>query len=272
MNVTIAIVQCAIEHFDPQANLAKAEQAIREAVAQQAQLIVFPEDFVTGPLSGNKAYADYEHRYVQHFQQMALQYAIDIVPGSIIEGDTTGLYNTTYYIAKNGEILGQYRKVHLWLPERSYIAPGDTHPVFNTAYGKVGLIICWDLMFPEVFRAMMKAEVELVICPSYWCYEDAGEGQRHDANAEVKLVNALCVARAFENEIVLIYANAAGSARNDGMEERLIGRSQITEPFKGAIAHIDHNRVAMIVQEVDTAILRDAEKSYEIRSDLRKQI
>ena len=272
MNVTIAVIQCAIEQFNPQANLAKAEQAIREAVAQQAQLIVFPEDFVTGPLSGNKAYADYEHQYVQRFQQLARQYAIDIVPGSIIEGDTNGLYNTTYYIAKTGEILGHYRKVHLWLPERSYILPGETHPVFDTAYGKVGLIICWDLMFPEVFRAMLKEGVEMVICPSYWCFEDAGEGLRHDANAEVKLVNALCVARAFENEIVLIYVNAAGSARNDGMAERLIGRSQITVPFKGAIAHIDSNRTAMVVQEVDTAILRDAEKSYEIRSDLQKHM
>jgi len=272
MNITIAVVQCSIAQFVPQVNLAKAEQRIREAVTQHAQIIVFPEDFITGPLSGNKEYVDYEGRYVQHFQQLAVQYAIDIVPGSIIEGDATGLYNTTYYIAKTGEILGQYRKVNLWLPERSYIAPGDKHPVFATAYGKAGLIICWDLMFPEVFRTMVKENVELVICPSYWCFEDAGEGLKHDANAEVTLVNALCVTRAFENELILVYANAAESENSDGAEEHLIGRSQITVPFKGAIAHVDHNQAAMFVQEVDTAILRDAEKSYEIRSDLRKKM
>lgn len=272
MNITIAVVQCAIAQFAPQANLAQAEQRICEAVAQHAQLIVFPEDFVTGPLSGDTAYVDYEGRSVQHFQHLAVQYAIDIVPGSIIEGDATGLYNTTYYIAKTGEILGQYRKVNLWLPERSYIVPGDKHPVFTTAFGKVGLIICWDLMFPEVFRAMVKEDVELVICPSYWCFEDAGEGRKHDANAEVKLVNALCVTRAFENELVLVYANAAEDENSDGAAEHLIGHSQITVPFKGAIAHVAHNQAAMFVQEVDTAILRDAEKSYEIRSDLRKKM
>ena len=121
-------------------------------------------------------------------------------------------------------------------------------------------------MFPEVFRAMVRQDVDIVICPSYWCFEDAGEGIKHDANAEIKLVNALCVTRAFENEVVLVYANAANY---EGIEEHLIGRSQITVPFKGALKLLDHNQEAMILQEVDTAILQDAEKSYEIRKDLK---
>ena len=269
MKLKMAVVQFAIEQFAPRANLAKAEHYIREAASQHAQLIVFPEDFVTGPLSGNKHYADYDGQYVKHLQQLAVQYAIDIVPGSIIEGDAEGLYNTTYYIASSGKILGKYRKVHLWLPERSYITAGSDHPVFATEYGKIGLIICWDLMFPEVFRTMVQAEVSIVICPSYWCFEDAGEGVKHDASAEVKLVNALCVTRAFENEIVLVYANAADGEKGDSAEEHLIGRSQITVPFKGAVSHLEHNREAMFVQEIDTAILHDAEQAYEIRKDLR---
>ena len=269
MQLKIAVVQFAIQQFAPAENLIKAEQFIRDASARGAQLIVFPEDFVTGPLSGNAAFADYEGRYVQHFQRLAVQYALDVVPGSIIEGDATGLYNTTYYIDSTGEIRGRYRKLNLWLPERSYITPGNEIAVFATSYGRVGLIICWDLIFPEVFRGMLKRDVEVVICPSYWCFEDAGEGVKHDANAEVKLVNALCVTRAFENEVVLVYANAAGSVNIDGVEEHLIGRSQIAVPFKGALACLDHNQEAMFLQEVDTDILGDAEKSYEIRNDLK---
>jgi predicted amidohydrolase len=272
MQVKIAVVQFAIQQFAPRENLRKAEQFIKEAVSQQAQIIVFPEDFVTGPLSGNNAFADYERRYVKHFQQLALQYSIDIVPGSIIEGDSTELYNTTYYIDRTGEIQGRYQKVNLWLPERGYITAGTGIPVFNTRYGKMGLIICWDLMFPEVFRAMVRQDVDIVICPSYWCFEDAGEGIKHDAHAEIKLVNALCVTRAFENEVVLVYANAAGSANFEGVEEHLIGRSQITVPFKGSLQLLDHNKEAMFIQEVDTAILQDAEKSYEIRKDLKTRV
>ncbi len=271
MNINIAVVQFDIQQLTPEENLNRAERFIQEA-ASQAHMIVFPEDFITGPLSGRAEYADYEGRYARHFQQLAIKYAIDIVPGSIIEADATGLYNTTYYIDKTGEIRARYRKVNLWLPERSYITPGKEMPVFNTAYGKMGLIICWDLMFPEVFRAMARQGVEIVICPSYWCFEDAGEGLKHDLNAEIKLVNALCVARAFENEIILVYANAAGKVNVEGFEEQLIGRSQITVPFKGALTRLDHNHEAMFIQEVDTAILQDAERSYEIRKDLNLRL
>ena len=270
MQLRVAVVQFEISQFTPQENLTKAEQFIQRAVSSAADLIVFPEDFLVGPLNGRADLADFDQSYVKHFQQLASQYHIDIVPGSIIEGDESGLYNTAYYIDRSGDILGRYRKVNLWLPERSYVTPGNDITVFATRFGKVGLIICWDLMFPEIFRAMVKEGVEIVICPSYWCLEDAGNGQQFNPHAEVMLVNALCIARAFEHEIVLVYANAAGKTNLDGNKYTLIGQSQVTVPFKGPLDIVMHNDEAMFVQEVDTAILAIAEESYEIRSDLQK--
>jgi len=271
MFLRIAVVQFAIAQYNPQRNLTRAERYIAEASVAH-DLIVFPEDFILGPLNGNNEYADYDGRYITIFQELASKYHIDIVPGSITEGDTGGLFNTTYYIDRSGEILGKYRKVNLWLPERSYITPGKNVSVFDTRYGRVGLIICWDLMFPEVFRAMVKEQVEIVICPSYWCYEDAGKGILHDRDSEVKLVNALCVTRAFENEIVLVYANAAGKLNSEDHTETLIGQSQITVPFKGVLQSLSHNREEMFSQEIDTTILEDTEEAYEIRKDLQKGI
>ena len=265
----IAVVQFAIDQFNPQQNLAKAEQFIAEASIEN-DLIVFPEDFILGPLSGKSEYADYHGHYIKVFQKLASKYHIDIVPGSIIEGDSTCLFNTTYYIDQSGEIQGRYRKVNLWLPERSYITPGSNVTVFNTRFGRVGLIICWDLMFPEVFRAMVRQKVEIIICPSYWCYEDAGKGIGHDPDSEVKLVNALCIARAFENEIVLVYANAAGRVNGEENIETLIGQSQVTVPFKGVLKSLSHNKEEMFSQEIDTTILADAEEAYEIRKDVQK--
>ncbi len=267
MKVNIAVVQFAIQQFAPEENLAKAEQFIKE-VADKAQIIVFPEDVVTGPLNGRRKFADHQGRYIKHFQQLALSYGIDVVPGSIIEGNGDDLYNTTYYIDKTGAIKGKYRKVNLWHPERTYIKTGNEFSVFDTAYGKIGLIICWDLMFPEAFRAMVRQGVEIVICPSYWCFEDAGIGLQYDANAEIKLVNALCVARAFENEIVLVYANAAESTKTRPAKESLIGQSQICVPFKGAMKILNHTSEEIFMQEIDTDILKDAEISYKIRQDL----
>ncbi len=267
--VAIAVVQCEIIQYEPETNLRKMEHFIVEAKASKAHLIVFPEDAITGPVEGNRQFVDFEGKYVQHFQQLARQYTIDIVPGSIIEGDSDGWYNTTYYIDSAGTIKGKYRKVHLWHPERTYLTPGNAFSVFETNYGKVGLIICWDLIFPEAFRAMVKQDVDIVICPSYWCFEDAGVGLKHHSNAEVVAVNALCVARAFENEIALVFANAATTELRAGEnEEHLIGHSQITVPFKGAVKLLDHTHEGMFIQTVDTAILKDAEIAYGIRKDV----
>ncbi len=223
-----------------------------------------------GPLNGRADLADFDERYVKYFQELAAKYAIDIVPGSIIEGNETGLYNTAYYIDHSGAILGRYRKVNLWLPERSYIDPGQHAVVCSTRFGKIGLAICWDLAFPELFRAMVEEGAEIVLCPSYWCYEDAGIGMQYDPNSEITFVDALCTARAFEQEIILVYANAAGRLDLDEGHDTLIGHSQVTVPFKGALQRCEHNHEAMFVQAVDTAIVADAEIAYEIRRDLRK--
>lgn len=272
MQIKIAVVQFEIAQFAPENNLAKAERFIQQAVEQQAELIVFPEDFVMGPLNGRADLADFDGRYVQHFQELARKYAVDLVPGSFIEGDESGLYNTAYYIDRTGAILARYRKVNLWLSERSYVDPGYQATVCETRFGKIGLAICWDLAFPELFRAMLAESAQIVLCPSYWCYEDAGVGLRHDPDSDVKFVDALCTARAFEQEIILVYANAAGTLDlGDGAEHgTLLGHSQITVPFKGPLHLCQHNREEMFIQTVDTAILADAETAYEIRSDLRK--
>lgn len=271
MQLSIAVVQFEIEQFAPERNLAKAERYISGAAAQGADIIVFPEDFITGPLFARRELADSEQKYARHFQQLAATYKIDIVSGSIIERDGDGLHNTAYYIDHTGKILGRYRKVNLWLTERCYLKAGQTPVVCSTRFGKIGLAICWDLAFPELFRAMIAQQGEIVICPSYWSYEDAGPGLRHDGESEAKFVDALCTCRAFEQQIILVYANGAGELNTEGARGTLIGRSQVTAPFKGPLQHCAHNRETMFIQPVDTAILADAEVAYEIRADMKKE-
>lgn len=272
MKIKIAVVQFKIEQFSPEENLKKAEEFIKKASFSKAHIIVFPEDFITGPILGKREFADSENKYVKHFQRLAFRYKIDIVPGSIIEEEKGSLYNTSYYIDSNGKIRARYKKINLWLPERKYLTAGNEVSVFNTKYGKIGLIICWDLIFPEIFRKMTKKGVQMVICPSYWCQGDAGRGVKIDLNSEIKLVDSLCNARAFENEIILVYCNAAGKFYFNKIEDSLIGHSQITIPFRGAIKKLNHNKEEMFVQEVDSEILKVAEKSYKIRYDLKHRI
>ena len=114
--------------------------------------------------------------------------------------------------------------------------------------------------------------VDIVLCPSYWCVGDAGIGLVYNKDAEILNVNSLCTARAFENEIVLVYANAAGNMDIGTIHDKLIGQSQITVPFRGALKLIPHNKEELFIQEVDTAILGKAEKAYKIREDVKSRV
>jgi len=268
MKFKIAVVQFRITPYAPQENLKKAEKFISKAASSGARIIVFPEDFITGPVEGEKNYADSKHRYRDYFQNLAKKYRIDIVPGSFVEKEKNLFYNTTYYLDHTSKNKARYRKINLWSTERKFFTPGKETTVFKTRFGKIGLIICWDIFFPEIFRKMVKKGVNMVICPSYWCYEYAEKGLQYDANSEIKLVDALCVSRAFENEIALIYTSAAGTMTFPNYREKLLGHSQVTVPFKGAIKKLEHNREEMFIQEIDTEILKDAEKVYKTRENL----
>ncbi|MEX0595172.1 MAG: hypothetical protein WD512_01650, partial [Candidatus Paceibacterota bacterium] len=114
--------------------------------------------------------------------------------------------------------------------------------------------------------------VNIVICPSYWTFEDSSAGMKYDYNSDSYLVDSLCTGRAFENEIIMVYCNAAGKLILPKFKGKLLGHSQITAPFRGVIKKLEHNREEMFVEEIDTAILKDAEKAYKIRSDLKNRI
>lgn len=273
MKVKIAVVQFEINQYNPDKNLSKAEKFIAKASESKADIIVFPEDFITGPIKLRlEEFADNSQKYCKYFQNLAKKYKINIVPGSIIEKESLGYYNITYYIDSKGDVKSQYKKINLWHPEKSYLNRGSEISVFNTKFGKIGLIICWDLMFPEIFRKMLRKGVNIVICPSYWTFEDASIGLKWDKNSDPNLVDSLCIGRAFENEIILVYANAVGKLTLSNFEGTLFGHSQITVPFIGAVHKLNHQKEKMFIQEVDTNILKDAERAYKIRYDIKNRL
>lgn len=89
--------------------------------------------------------------------RLARELQVDIVAGTVIERvNKSRMDNVATYISRSGEILSRYRKRNLWWPERDYLVPGedDDHVVFETEYGKVGMLVCWDLAWPEAFRSV----------------------------------------------------------------------------------------------------------------------
>ncbi len=272
MNCRVAVVQFKIKQFGPKENLAKIENYIQKAVRDKADIIVFPEDCVIGSIEEGKEFADINHKYRNHFQNLAKKYTIDIVTGTIGECEKKRYYNTAYYIDSMGKVKGQYRKVHLWVTEKKFYTPGKDICVINTRFGKIGLVVCWDLAFPEIFRTMKKKGVQMVFCSSYWSYEDAGYGMKFDKKLEARFIDALCLARAYENEIAVVQCNTAGKVLfKDGFATS-VGHSQITVPFKGVVKKMNHNREGMFVENVDLNILKLAEQNYQIERDLKQGI
>lgn len=273
MNMTIAVVQFEITHQQPEINLRRIESFIARAKQQHANVIVFPEDCVTGSIFGDRSKLDSNGTYRNAFEQLAKTYAIDIVAGSFMEQTSKGAFNTSYYIDASGNSLAQYQKTNLYHSERHFLNQGSDIAVFDTAYGRAGIVICWDIMFPELFRRMMRAGVEIIYCPSYWYREITGPYSSYNPHSEEQLIDAICSARSIENNIVFVYANAAGVMKNpDGSVDTLTGHSQITLPFIGAIHKETSNTETMFVKTIDTSILQAAANTYKLKEDLEKRI
>ncbi|MBP6859703.1 MAG: carbon-nitrogen hydrolase family protein [Candidatus Magasanikbacteria bacterium] len=267
-NLKIALVQFSITHLRADINLARAESYIKQAAEQGARVIVFPEDFMTSSIFGDLTRLDRDNTFLKQFQALAKKHNIDIVSGSWMEETPNGAKSTASYIDATGAVLGQYYKNHLYLSERHFLTPGTEVSVFDTKYGKAGLIICWDIMFPEIFTRMNALGVQIVYCPSYWYKEIAGKGLEYNSKAEEQHLDALCLARAVENNIAFIYVNAAGVATfPNGSSDHLVGHSQITLPIAGTVAKLNHNAEGMIIMDVNLSLLDIAAKTYRLRTE-----
>ena len=259
----IAIVQFEITHLDREKNFKRIEAFIKRAAKKEAQVVVFPEDCVTGSIFGDLSKLDKDHANRETFRTLAKKYVIDIVTGSSMEGTAEGNFNTSYYIDSRGEILGTYRKNHLYPSEYAFLKPGTECPVFETAYGKAGIVICWDMLFPEIFERMKKQGVQIIYCPSYW-YKEIAEGMAgYNRKSEEQLLDALCLTRSVETNSVLVYCNTAGVMKNpNGTVDTLIGHSQAVMPVLGPIARRKNNREGMMIVELDLHLLQKSALIY----------
>lgn len=264
MSVRIAVVQFRITHLDRQKNLERIEEFLQRAVEESAQVVVFPEDCMTGSIFGDLSKLDATHQARSAFQDLAKKYHIDIVTGSSMERTPNGNFNTSYYINAKGEVLGSYQKNHLYPSEYAFLTPGTEAPVFETAYGKAGIVICWDMLFPEIFQRMKAEGVQLIYCPSYWYREIAEPMARFNPHSEEQQMDALCLVRALETNAAVIYANAAGiQSYTNGTKDTLIGHSQMVMPVLGALQKLNHHEEMLFVEELDLSLLERSRQIYQ---------
>ncbi|MEK7632261.1 MAG: carbon-nitrogen hydrolase family protein [Patescibacteria group bacterium] len=263
MHPRIAVVQFRITHLDTEANFTRIEEFIQRAKSDLADVVVFPEDCITASIFGDLTKLDTDRTVRDRFRSLAKKYAIDIVTGSVMEKTEEGNFNTSYYIDFEGNVLGTYRKNHLYPAEYRFLNPGTDAPVFETRFGRAGIVICWDVLFPEIFERIRKQGVQIVYCPSYWYREIAESMAEYNPRSEEQLLDALCIARSVETNAALVYCNAAGVMTfPNGSTDTLIGHSQIVMPVLGAIERAEHNEESMITQSIDLTLLDGSARIY----------
>ncbi|MEK7991711.1 MAG: N-carbamoylputrescine amidase [Thiotrichaceae bacterium] len=174
--VTVAATQmrCSNNHSE---NLDRAEHLIREAARQGCQIILIQELFATPYFCKDQdvkyfdwAYSVEQHPFLNRFSQLARELKL-VLPISFFERANNAYFNSVMMIDADGQQLGIYRKTHipdgLGYQEKFYFCQGDTgFKVWQTAYGKIGVGICWDQWFPESARAMAIQGAEILFYPA----------------------------------------------------------------------------------------------------------
>jgi len=208
--ITVAAVQMSIQPQQIDVNLKKIEEMMRKIFTKKyCDLVVFPEYCITA----SDIVLDESSESVRFFKRLARQYKTFIVCGSFLKKIKNKYYNTSLLIDPKGKIILEYHKNNLWLTERENVTFGEKITSVNTPIGKIGIIICWDLTFPEISRELARQGVDIICCPSYWTKDDTGVLKRYIKDGESIITNTLCPARAIENEVLFIYANGAGEAK-----------------------------------------------------------
>jgi predicted amidohydrolase len=241
----VAVAQVEPKLGEKEHNLAMCFARLEEAAAQGVELAVFPECAIPGYMwdSAEEALPYAEEipgPTTEAFERECARLNIHAITGLLErEGDT--LYNAAILVGPDG-LVGSYRKTHLpFLGVDRFVTPGDEFKVFDTALGKIGLIICYDLRFPEVTRTLALAGADIVALPTNFPMA---------ARLQCEII---APARAAENRIYLLVANRVGKERWG----EFCGRSQIVDPFGNRLAETDVTTETLLVADVDLEKARD---------------
>lgn len=275
--VSVAITQMACS-WDTSTNLAKAEQLVRQAAQQGAQIILLQELFET-PYFCKKPNPDYlqlattvaDNPAIAHFQNIAKELKV-VLPISFFERAGQARFNSIAIIDADGSVLGVYRKSHIpdgpGYHEKYYFNPGDTgFKVWQTRYAKIGVGICWDQWFPECARAMALQGAELLFYPT------AIGSEPHDPTiTSAAHWQRVQQGHAGANLTPVIASNRIGSEEQDGYDITFYGVSFIADQFGEKVAELNQTEQGVAVHSFDLDKLEHTRTAWGVFRDRRPNL
>lgn len=220
----IGLAQYEVLRGQPLANLERIEAFVSQAREWKVDILFLPEMATTGfDWAENQRLLPQANQYIEQLSLIAKQHAIPLC-GSVLSQSSSSLpFNRLLYINADGVVLGHYDKVHLFslFHEERHVAPGDRVKTIETGHGKLGCSVCYDLRFPELFRACMQAGAEFQALPAAFPHPRLAHW-RH-----------LIIARAIENQFFMVATNQCGD-EGHGDEVgtvRYFGHSMVVDPW-----------------------------------------
>lgn len=256
----ISCIQMNMRFNDPDANFDHAAELIREAAANGTDAAVLPETWNTGFFPKDLgACADQDGtRTKRIFSALAKELHINIVCGSVADRRAEGFFNTAYVFDRAGEVAAAYDKTHLftYAGEQEYFQPGRHTCRFKLDGATCGLMICYDLRFPELARTLALEGIDLLFIPAQW------------PEKRTMHLETLARARAIENQIYLALCNSTGA---DGQGARCGGHSAIIDPWGEYLAKAG-DQEEIISGEADLSIITGIRSSINVFRDRRPEL
>ncbi len=249
-------------------NLKKVEGFFEEEEVQKADLVLLPEMF-NCPYETDR-FADYAEeipgKTTDLLSDLASSSDTYIVGGSIPEMADDKVFNTSAVFDPEGEMIGKHRKAHLFqvdypgriqFDEAKYLDSGDDVTTLDTEYGKIGVAICYDLRFPELFRTMTKEGVKTALIPAAF---NTTTGPAH--------WKTVLRTRAIDNQI---FVAAASPARNRSSSYKAYGHSLAVDPWGEVLVEAGEGEESLFV-DIDLDKVEEIRKRLPLLESLRPEI
>jgi len=264
MKLKISVAQMKIIRSDPEANLQKAEPLIAKAAERGSHLICFPEMWTTGfEWEVHKRMSFVQDETIAAVSALARKYGIWISGSMLALNEKGNPANTLILFDGRGEQVAVYRKSHLFslLNEDRYMAPGDALTVADTPWGLMGLSICYDLRFPELFRTYALKGVKLVLLPAAFPYPRLAHWK------------ILTRARAIENQFFIVGANQVGDENFEAEDTvTYFGNSCVIDPWGETLIEASENREELLNAEIDLDRVDEVRSCMTVLKDRRPDL
>ena len=262
-SLTLALGQFEPRVCDKDYNIKRMREQAAQAAKNECDLIIFPEMSLTGYVCRDLIYKLSEPirgPSMDKLEKIAMEHNLHIVLGMPEESGAKGIIHNSSVLLSPSGVVGAYRKMYLpthsVFEEKRYFRPGYEIQTFDTAIGNIGMLICYDIFFPEIARLLTVAGAQIIVCIS------ASPSGRRD------YFETLTKARAIENSVFLAYVNLVGI--EDGLQ--FWGGSHVLSPEGRLLTKAKYDEEDLVLGRIDYQDLPRARIFLPTLKDLRPEL